>query len=835
MSPKISSAAPKSAPPAPIESQPMQVGKLVVAADAAKATSAALRIELARTKDPKAKAALQTRLDSATVAEKAATRALDDAFTQLPVAKGAKKSDPKAKAAAIFELREKLEAELQTKRAELSHVPPKKLEAAKATIAALEAGIVVADKHLAAAEDSAIQKTRGGRDGFDNRTDAASMTVDQQRKKLGAPVVGISADAAFKYDVEQMQAAAKLSPRYAAAKLASQLKTATPEQQLKLLRAFGPELEQMASSMTTGAEQSMLSMLETVKGPAKQELAALIVKHPGGMSTGVMPALKELIARGEGFEAAGALIAAMPASHAKMELVQMVDRGIVALRTSYTEAKEKSDEALTEFSRATFGFAQSFPSEQVEAYRDAFLAKNKAKFEATEAAAAKYLNVATAAATGAFDSLGTKNTYFDEDGLRHELKEAGKNLPALLDSDAGKQLLQSSLEAQQEKIPNFLDQLAAKADKAGALISIAQGTSDVLARGMVKFAALRGTDPKVISSMIEKNAHALGIPESVKSKYASAIAKANDPSLTAVERLKLQKAAANTIEGGKQGGTAAAALGILLTGPSLVNGWYNFKDAKMMEQVQTLIGSVNAGKDLVSLVSDAAVLGKIAKVTGGIGIALSVIQGVGELSNGKWVDGGTSLAAGLGGALMLVPGGQLFGAAILVGSALTKHLWGSDPAAEAEDKAEDSVKDFLVAMKMRPEIAAELKDVLQDGLRGVGAALPQLAEWLNTTPAELMKHLNELSPEKVRAFVKMVKEMPSDDKWQFREREGAADSRRVDSREIGRPEDHHDDPRYYGPISIPSAAEWMRKYGYAPTTRVQHGSFGNQPHAVSGS
>jgi hypothetical protein len=181
-----------------------------------------------------------------------------------------------------------------------------------------------------------------------------------------------------------------------------------------------------------------------------------------------------------------------------------------------------------------------------------------------------------------------------------------------------------------------------------------------------------------------------------------------------------------------------------------------------------------------------------------------------------------------------VPGGQVFGAAIMVGSALAKHLWGSDPAADAEEKAEGAVKDFLVAMKMRPEIAAELSDVLQKGgLRSVGAAIPQLASWLNVTPGELMQHLNTLTPEKVRGFVKMVKEMPSNSKWEFGERENPVDDRRVDSREISKPGEHGYDNRYYGPITIPSAAAWMRKYGYVPRhTATQHGSFGNQPRAL---
>lgn len=797
--------------PAPVASDLQQLGQAAVAVEAAKAELKALEQAKA---GPTQLAAAQKKVKTAEAAWGAEYK------------KTIKDGSPKKENERIEAALPKLEKELAEARAQKNPGKVKELEAAKAS--------------LEARETKNQDKLLGRGDGFDNRIDAASKTEQAQRARLGAPVKGVGAKEALAYDLAAVKKDLADGAKHGTETLAAKLKDATPEHAQALLAALGPEIDKMVEHAgyqgNWGSPQALMQILDGLPPNLQKTFAQKLVPLAKDANNGILGDLKARMAKGEGFSSAAALIGAMPKSNARIDLINNTDRAIANLAADYRSAKAKSDETLADFSRATFGFAQSFPADQIEAYRDQFVAKNKATFDKTEAAAAKYLEVAKLAATGAFDGagLGGGNTF--EQGLTQRLRESGEALPALLESDAGKQLVQSSLQAQVGKQPNFLDQLSVQATKAGKLVSIGTKTSDVIAKAMVKFAALKGTDPALITAMIDKNAAALGIPDKVKAKYASAIAAANDPKLSSAERLKLQQSAANDIKGGKYG-NAVTAMGVLLAGPAIINGWYNFKDSSAIAQATTIINTVNAGKDLVSLVSDAAVLGKITNVTGGLAAAVSVIQGIDELRDGKYVDGGTSIAAGVGGALMLVPGGQLVGAAVMVGAAAVRFVWGSDPAKDAEDKAEALTKDFLVQMKVRPEIAEELKDVLQKGLRGVGAALPQLAAAMNVSPADLMKHLNTMDVERVRAFVKMVKELPSDDQLRFADRPGPAVPGRVNQVEIQPPS--RDDARYHGPDNIQTAVEWMRRHGFQhvakDTTSRGPGQpgFGNNPRPIT--
>lgn len=87
------------------------------------------------------------------------------------------------------------------------------------------------------------------------------------------------------------------------------------------------------------------------------------------------------------------------------------------------------------------------------------------------------------------------------------------------------------------------------------------------------------------------------------------------------------------------------------------------------------------------------------------GAAISLVKGVAALSEGKLLEGGTSLASAAGGALLMVPGGQLFGAALIIGSAIASAIWGDDPAADAEYAQEKNVKEFLIEAGLKPESA----------------------------------------------------------------------------------------------------------------------------------
>lgn len=731
----------------------------------------------------------------------------------------------------------KLEADLKGKKPSPSQKTQlvqarAKVAAAAVAVTNLEAAVKGFDAQLGKAHDAVIRKTKGVRDSFDGRADAASLSRAEQQRLLGAPVHGVSEQQALEHDLAKEKKLAPYSTFSATVTLFRQLEGASPEYQAKLVAALKPELEQMVkSSEYLKTPQSMLGMLGSLQGPAKQQLQAMVEKLPKSGQLALYAEAKRQLDASGGYAGAAALAETFPkGSELRASMVQQIDLSVSAAESEWKAAKKKSDALLTDFSRATYGFSQAVDPKDFTAYRDAYLQKHADAFAKTEAAAKKYLEVAQVAAGGAFDELA------DGHAVRFQatVKELGNNLPALLDSDAGKALLQSSLEAQQAQQPNFLDALSKAAKKGKTALTAAKGVSNVLAKGMVKLATMRGVSPEAMEAMVEKNATLLGIPDKVKSQYAKAIAAANDPKLAPAERMKLLKSAANEIEGGKQGGKVMSAVGLLLTGPSVINGWIDFGDKSNVEQLQQIVSTVNVGKDLVGLFSDAAVLGKLGRVTGGVGGVLSLMQGIDELSDGKYVDGGTSLASAVGAGLMFVPGGQLPGAVITVGAAIVRYAFGSDPAADAEAKTEKATREFLVAMQIRPEIADELKDVLQTSLRGVGAALPQLEARMGLAKGQLLHQLNQMDPERVRAFVDMVKRMPSDDQWQFHENTPPSVHHAVDSARVQRPSDA--DPRYHTPLTVRTAVEWMHKNGFSQVRPDAYydgkAGFGKNPHAV---
>jgi hypothetical protein len=103
-----------------------------------------------------------------------------------------------------------------------------------------------------------------------------------------------------------------------------------------------------------------------------------------------------------------------------------------------------------------------------------------------------------------------------------------------------------------------------------------------------------------------------------------------------------------------------------------------------------------------------------------VAIPLEVLSGLGELMDGKIVDGSMSLASALGAGLMMAPGGQHVGAAIILRSAVAKKLWGDDPSARAELAAEAEVKELLEFAGLSADSASVLSDVLEEGQRSMG-------------------------------------------------------------------------------------------------------------------
>ncbi len=812
----------KSNPVAPPLTPDQELGRAALAVKDAKAQ----RDALAAQGGPKL-AAAQAKYD-------AAKKTFDETL-----AKGMPSGPSRKAAAALYERRERMLPELEKARAtekaakvevdaagaKASPALKSKLAEASQTVKQLEAALGAVEKSLVDVQDALRRVARGDRDGFESQVDGASKTIDAQRRVYGAPLINVTSDQAFKHDVEKLKKAFEFGSRNGAFRLWEQLKDTPVAYQRKLLAEFRPQLE---SAALGAPDNMMLGIIDLAPQPERQQLAELVVKKTGRPMQLAAEAARGF-ADGSGVESAAAILKATPRGKARELMIDSMTLTVRQAQNEFTSTKNATEKLLGDFTRTTFGFARSFPQDKVQAYRDDFMAANQATFAKSEAAAAKYLKIAQAAQSGSFDGLNV--TAYDG-GLRLALGAVKDDLPALLETKAGKELLDKSLTAQAAGEPSFLDSLSSDA-------ALGKGITDTVANAMVKHWVLAGgpsSDPEKLAQMVKRNAKVFGISDRHVMTYMKLVAQANDPKLDAAARVKLQQQAMKTMQAGNNHGRLGSWATILLTGPSLINGWYNFKDQNALQNAQTILGTMISAKEVVSLMNDAKVLEHLGNAGNAIGAVLSFVQGGMEIADGKLVDGGTSIAAGVGGVVMLVPGGQLLGAAIILGSTLARLAWGSDPAAELEGKAEKMTQEFLVKMGVKGPQAEVLADVLQKDLRSVGAAIPSLARELQMRPEDLMNHLAQLDPQKLRQFVDMVKMMPANDKWEFTRNRGNDSRGDLDATTIVT-RDRSRDGHYEGPRSLQTAAEWMTRHGFVPPKgkyEVWHGDENERPGPKAG-
>lgn len=812
-----------SAPPLPSkEPTPAQVGKLAAAAQSAEAVH-----QTAVTALNTAKEALKT----ATPAQKATRQKTVDQAQKMADATLDKSSEASA---ALQTVLGRIAGPKLAKKTERLYAAYEQAVAARAAQKPgstawreLDAAVSVLGAKVQGREEETLIKAKwvgktNAESNMDGLADLASRTRDEQIRLVGAPVVNVSTDQAAAFDRKKVSLATKGAfAEYGIQMLKDQLEGADEAGQLKLLQLLAnPQRDLMSLLVDKSADagsQFMVEALGQAKGKARELLLQHVVK---GISSGDHGVIRFLATRpqfGKDFALAGELAQALKKAgkpEAAAALMGGIAQSIATVRKEFEAAKKTVDAHNAEFARTVAGYAGAVDPKALEAYRDSFVKKHQADFDTYNEVAGRYMEAFKAGSSGGFGSLDT-NPFSPEGKLRVELSVAVQtNGEALLSTESGKKELDSALKLQMLKQPSWLDQVSAGASKVKDRIELPGKVADLAAKAMVRVGIGKGLDPGALTSLVRKNARLLGISGEQADSFAKLMGTVNQPGLTDAQRAAAYKRAAGEISGGEYANAKSMkALGLLLSAPGLIGGWLNIKDKSTMEVISHSLDTLGFANDLLTLFTDAKVLGTAGKLLGGAGAAIGLVKGVAALSEGKLFEGGTALASAAGGALLMVPGGQLFGAALIVGSAIASAIWGDDPAADAEAKQEANVKEFLTQAGIRPEIADVLKDVLQTDHRSTGPFIEQMAEYLGVKPSEFLQFLNGRDPGEVRALVKMVKNLPADKNWNFTKAKDANDyedtpyEKKLHSKE---------DWVEMHPRSLETAKGWMKSKGLLP-------------------
>lgn len=689
-----------------------------------------------------------------------------------------------------------------------------KLAKETAALATLEAGVEVLRSRLTGRQQSTFESNRWkSADGERQASvqDAASLSREKQIALLGAPAP-FTPDQAADFDLASIRSALRAGSSNGASVLATQLEGADEKQQLLLLSKAGPELTRMISDANTepGAARELGNALEHTTGAAREQLLSLLAKGTTGEDSFLLNAFTAKFSRGEGAKDLAGFSAALVKAgktQAAAALTEEAATSMASLRKNFEGAKKKVDALNAEVARITLGFGQAVPQPALQKYYDDFKAKHAAEYAAYEQAAKPYLGVMEAATAGTLDSLAKAAPGMTGVRTTGELGLVMEHGEALLETKAGKAELYRAFELQKKGEPNFLTEFAEGAEKAKKLVEKPDKLVNAIAKGMITYTSFtKGAE--ALPSLVKKNAALLGIPKEKVEAFVGSMNEIANSNLSPTQRLAAEKAAVGTLK--REEFKTTKALGLLLTAPGLIEGWANFGDKGTVDQMKQIIETGKFGSELVSFMSkDAAVFEKLAGAAGPVLGALDLAKGFQEMYSGKSFDGAMSIYAGLGAMMMAVPGGQAFGAALMIGSTVAKYVFGKNPAKDAEVAAEKETERFLRDYAgLKPDTADALSDVLQKDLRPVGSVIPQLAAALHQTPAELLKQLDSLDKGKLESLVKRVKDMPVNDEWKYAEKkQGELDT--VDRRGtvMG---------LYIGPQSIESLVAFMKKEKLVP-------------------
>lgn len=680
----------------------------------------------------------------------------------------------------------------------------------------LDAGVSLLRTRLTGRQESTFQSTRwkSGDKVLErqaNAQDAASLSREKQVALLGAPAP-YTPDQAAEFDLATIRSALRAGSSNGASVLGDQLEGADEKQQLLLLSKAGPELTRMIADANSdpGAARELANAVSQAKGAAKDELLTLLAKGTKGANSMVSNAFSAPLHRGEGAKDLAGYSAALVKAgktDAAAALTGEAVAGMASVRTRFEAAKKKVDALNGEVARITLGFGQAVPQAKLQKYYDDFKAKHAAEYQEYENAAKPYLSVMEASAAGTLDKVAQAAPGMEGIRAKGELQLAMNHGEALLETKTGKAELYRAFELQKKGEPNFLTEMKEGAEKAQKLIEKPEKFVGAIAKGMISYTSFtRGAG--ALPNLVEKNAALLGIPKDKVEAFVGSLNEIGNSNLSPTQRLAAEKKAIGELKGGEFKTTKA--LGLLLTAPGLIEGWANFGDKGTVDQMKQIIETGKFGSELVEFMSkDAKVFSKIASAAGPVLGALDIAKGFQDMYAGNNFDGAMSIYSGLGAVMLAVPGGQAFGAALMIGSTVAKYVFGKNPAKDAEQAAEKETERFLRDYAgLKPSTADALSDVLQKDLRPVGSVIPQLAAALHKTPAELLTQLDSLDKDQLESIVSRVKDMPVNDEWKYTERkQDKTDTTGPRGSVLG---------LYVGPKSIESLVEFMRKKELVP-------------------
>ncbi|MDP2271345.1 MAG: hypothetical protein Q8K32_11480 [Archangium sp.] len=683
------------------------------------------------------------------------------------------------------------------------------------------------------ASDATLQKNGRMRE-FDvsavDVTDAGSLTRNEQVRILGRPVE-VSVDEATSADRRQVSMSIAVKPENGAAMLALQLKNSPPEVQAALLKKLSDpkrnhlELLMQHAGSSKAVAGALLDAAANATGPARQQLLSALAKHGG---TNAAAAAKELIKKGESFEVSAALIRELKAAgktDAVVELTGAVAGELRELRGQFEKTKKVTDELNGDLARLVVGFGKSLDKNQLAKGVEAFKQGHTKQYDAFESASNEYAKALTLlSAAGDMPvpdqamtmrvkgapGMPLKNSMFASEadkalvGFQDELQAlAKKNLAALTDTPRGQEALQKAFTQQSAGIPNWVDSLkdlhGVSKDLHGTL---SKTLPTIVSQGLGRM-ALRGTATKEITESLVRNHKLLGLTQEGAESFASIARTLADKKLDPA----LRNAALEQVKTGEWP-PKVKIIGVALALPDLVSGISNFSNAKTVDQLSTIVKGADLTNEIAGLMmKETAFMKVLGKGLGVAGAVLDVAGGVGKILDGETVNGSADIASGVGAGLMLIPGGQLAGAAIIAASLIAKHIWGEDPAADAEKADEKDAKAFLEAAGLKTETAGALSNVRQSDRRNIGTFVDQAAAYLGMSPAALLKKLDALPRAKLDAFTRMVLEMPADKNWKY------ATKKKFDIYGTDNVRQARTFNASFGPKSMPTAIEWMTKNG----------------------
>lgn len=672
----------------------------------------------------------------------------------------------------------------------------------------LDAGLQLLRNRLLGREKNTFDATRWSSPTLehqDSLEDAASLSREKQVKAFGAPIP-ITSDQAADFDLASIRSSLRAGSANGASMLNDKLQGADEKQQLALLSKAGPELTRMISDANTdpGAARDLAEAVGNAKGAAKQQLLTLMANGTKGADSFMLNGFTAPLYRGEGAKDLAGYAAALQKAgknDAVTALSTEATSAMASVRGTFEDAKKKVDSLNAEVARITLGFGQAVPQEKLQKYYGDFKAKHAAEYEAYEKAAKPYVGVMEAAAAGTLDGVAAAGPGLVGVRAKGELGLAMGHSDELFDTKSGKAELYRAFELQKKGEPNFLTELKEGAEKAKKWVEKPEKFTNAIAKGMISYTSFtKGAE--ALPKLVEKNAALLGIPKEKIEAFVGSLNEIGNSNLSPTQRLAAEKEAVGKLKGGEFKTTKA--LGLLLTAPGLIEGWANFGDKDNVDKMKQIVESGKFGSELVSFMSkDAAVFEKIAGAAGPVLGALDIAKGFKDMYAGNNFDGAMSIYAGLGAVMMAVPGGQVFGAALMIGSTVAKYVFGKNPAKDAEKAAEAETERFLRDYAgLKPSTADALSDVLQKDLRPVGSVIPQLAAALHKTPAELLKQLDSLDKDQLESIVRRVKDMPVSDAWQYSEKK----TDKLDQA------DRRDTLMglYVGPRSIETLVEYMK-------------------------